>query len=67
MGTFVDFPLGHTTMTCPHKVATEHGVVPALHRNAKNPLEFVLERQLRPQFRSVGNLHPSCYSFDQGG
>ncbi|XXG66429.1 hypothetical protein AAC387_Pa05g3910 [Persea americana] len=37
---------GHTTMTCPHRVATEHGVVPA-RKNSRNSLDYVFERQLR--------------------
>ncbi|KAL5748072.1 hypothetical protein ACOSQ2_025369 [Xanthoceras sorbifolium] len=56
--TYIDCPMkpcflckmpGHTTMTCPHRVTTEHGVIPAPHRNACNPLEYVFERQLRPR------------------
>ncbi|GLT73345.1 hypothetical protein SLA2020_452120 [Shorea laevis] len=39
---------GHTTVTCPHRVATEHGVIPAPRRNTSNPLQYVFERQLRP-------------------
>ncbi|XP_057955915.1 protein DAMAGED DNA-BINDING 2 isoform X2 [Malania oleifera] len=54
--TYIDCPMkpcflckmpGHTTMSCPHRVATEHGVTPAPHRNTRNSLEYVLERQLR--------------------
>lgn len=44
---------GHTTMTCPHRVATEHGVIPAPHKNTQNPVEFIFERQLRPGIASV--------------
>ncbi|KAL3518067.1 hypothetical protein ACH5RR_020656 [Cinchona calisaya] len=56
--TYVDCPMkpcflcklpGHTTMTCPHRVATEYGVVPAPRRNTHNSLDYVFERQLRPQ------------------
>ncbi|XP_062172253.1 protein DAMAGED DNA-BINDING 2 [Alnus glutinosa] len=55
--TYIDCPMkpcflckmpGHTTVTCPHRVATEHGVIPAPRRNTSNPLEYVFERQLRP-------------------
>lgn len=42
-------------MTCPHKVASEHGVVPAPHRNTQNPAEYVFERQLVPRIRQVSN------------
>lgn len=44
---------GHTTMSCPHRVATEYGVTPASHRNAGNPVEYVFERQLRPNMPHV--------------
>ncbi|XP_058099653.1 protein DAMAGED DNA-BINDING 2 [Magnolia sinica] len=37
---------GHTTMACPHRVATEHGIIPAPRRNTRNPLDYVFERQL---------------------
>ncbi|XP_044483911.1 protein DAMAGED DNA-BINDING 2 isoform X2 [Mangifera indica] len=56
--TYVDCPMkpcflckmpGHTTMTCPHRVAIEHGVTPAPHRNTHNTLEYVFERELRPR------------------
>lgn len=40
---------GHTTATCPHRVATEHGVVPALRRQSLGIMDFVHERQLRSQ------------------
>ncbi|KAM4083020.1 hypothetical protein ACB094_08G025200 [Castanea mollissima] len=54
--TYIDCPMkpcflckmpGHTTMACPHRVATEHGVIPAPRRNTRNPLEYVFERQFR--------------------
>lgn len=60
--TYIDCPMkpcflckmpGHTTMTCPHRVATEFGVVPAPPRNAHNSLEFVFERQLRPHIPKI--------------
>ncbi|KAE8732348.1 Protein DAMAGED DNA-BINDING 2 [Hibiscus syriacus] len=44
---------GHTTMTCPHRVATEHGVIPAPHINTQNPVEFIFERQLRPRITPI--------------
>ncbi|KAJ0020433.1 hypothetical protein Pint_32559 [Pistacia integerrima] len=56
--TYIDCPMkpcflckmpGHTTMSCPHRVAIEHGVTPAPHRNTRNALEYVFERQLRPR------------------
>lgn len=40
-------------MTCPHRVATEHGVVPAPHRSAGNPIEFIFNRQLSPGIQPV--------------
>lgn len=59
---------GHTTMSCPHRVATEYGVTPASHRNAGNPVEYVFERQLRPNMPHVSviffyilNCHYSVY------
>ncbi|XP_051131943.1 protein DAMAGED DNA-BINDING 2 [Andrographis paniculata] len=54
--TYVDCPMkpcflcktpGHTTMNCPHRVASEHGVVPAPSKSAHSALEYVFERQLR--------------------
>lgn len=38
---------GHTTATCPHRVATEHGVAPAPKRHSLGILDFLHERQLR--------------------
>ncbi|WCJ29209.1 damaged DNA binding 2 [Euphorbia peplus] len=52
--TYIDCPMkpcflckmpGHTTMTCPHRVTTEYGVI---RKNSHNPLEYVFQRQLRP-------------------
>lgn len=43
---------GHTTMTCPHRVATEHGVIPA-RKNKRNSLDYVFERQLRTGIPTV--------------
>ncbi|KAG5064097.1 hypothetical protein JHK85_005280 [Glycine max] len=60
--TYIDCPMkpcflckmpGHTTLTCPHRVSTEHGVVPAPRRKACKPLEYVFERQLRPSLPSI--------------
>ncbi|CAM8982505.1 unnamed protein product [Rhodiola kirilowii] len=54
--TYIDCPFkpcylckipGHTTLTCPHRIATEHGVVPACRRNTNKALTYVFERQLR--------------------
>ncbi|KAK7385521.1 hypothetical protein VNO78_31243 [Psophocarpus tetragonolobus] len=60
--TYIDCPMkpcflckmpGHTTLTCPHRVSTEHGVVPAPRRKTCKPLEYVFERQLRPSLPSI--------------
>lgn len=60
--TYIDCPMkpcflckmpGHTTMACPHRVATEHGVIPAPHRNTLNPLAYVFERQIRPDILRI--------------
>ncbi|KAJ4725594.1 damaged DNA binding 2 [Melia azedarach] len=64
--TYIDCPMkpcflckmpGHTTMTCPHRVTTEHGVISAPHRNTRNPLEYVFERQLRPSMPLIKPAH----------
>lgn len=64
--TYIDCPMkpcflckmpGHTTMSCPHRVATEYGVTPASHRNASNPVEYVFERQLRPNMTYMKPAH----------
>lgn len=47
---------GHTTVTCPHRVATEYGVIPATHKNTRNALEYAFERQIRPRIPPV-SLH----------
>ncbi|KAK1264912.1 Protein DAMAGED DNA-BINDING 2 [Acorus gramineus] len=44
---------GHTTMTCPHRVAMEHGVVPAPRRHSRTPLDYVFERQLKPEIPKI--------------
>ncbi|KAH0636258.1 hypothetical protein KY290_038338 [Solanum tuberosum] len=60
--TYIDCPMkpcflckmpGHTTVTCPHRVATEYGMVPAPHKNTTNPLEFVFQRQLHPRLPPI--------------
>ena len=43
-------------MTCPHRVAIEHGVIPAPRTNTRNTVEFVLQRQLRPRILPVSCL-----------
>ncbi|KAG6401387.1 hypothetical protein SASPL_138243 [Salvia splendens] len=54
--TYIDCPMkpcflcklpGHTTMTCPHKVATEFGVFPAPLKNSHNSLKYLFDRQLK--------------------
>ncbi|KAF8394928.1 hypothetical protein HHK36_018867 [Tetracentron sinense] len=60
--TYIDCPMkpcflckmpGHTTMSCPHRVATEHGVIPAPRRNTLSPLDYVFERQLSPRIPKI--------------
>ncbi|KAL7247314.1 hypothetical protein ACSBR2_002266 [Camellia fascicularis] len=60
--TYIDCPMkpcflcktpGHTTMTCPHRIATEYGVIPAPHRHTHNSLDYVFERQLRPNIPAI--------------
>ncbi|KAF7833767.1 protein DAMAGED DNA-BINDING 2 [Senna tora] len=69
--TYIDCPMkpcflckmpGHTTMTCPHRVTTEYGVVPAPRRNTRKPFEYVFERQLRP---SIPLIKPKYVIPDQ--
>ncbi|KAK4278575.1 hypothetical protein QN277_016405 [Acacia crassicarpa] len=69
--TYIDCPMkpcylckmpGHTTMTCPHRVNTEFGVVPAPRRNTRKPVEYVFERQLRP---SIPPIKPKYMIPDQ--
>ncbi|XP_020103375.1 DNA damage-binding protein 2 isoform X2 [Ananas comosus] len=38
---------GHTTMTCPHRVAMEHGVVPGPRRNSNTFFDYIFQRQLK--------------------
>ncbi|XP_016432567.1 protein DAMAGED DNA-BINDING 2 [Nicotiana tabacum] len=60
--TYIDCPMkpcflckmpGHTTMTCPHRVATEYGIVPAPRKNTTTSLEFVFQRQLQPRLPPI--------------
>ncbi|XP_060203211.1 protein DAMAGED DNA-BINDING 2 isoform X1 [Lycium barbarum] len=64
--TYVDCPMkpcflckmpGHTTVTCPHRVATEYGTVPAPRKNTTNSLEFVFQRQLQPRVPPIKPAH----------
>lgn len=47
---------GHTTMNCPHRVATEHGVVPAPRKSTRHSVDYIFERQLRPHVPAVSCL-----------
>ncbi|KAF3333661.1 protein DAMAGED DNA-BINDING 2 [Carex littledalei] len=38
---------GHTTMTCPHRVTMEHGVIPAQKTNTKTSIDYVFQRELK--------------------
>lgn len=38
---------GHTTLTCPHRIASEHGVAAAPCRRSLGLLDYVHERQIR--------------------
>ncbi|CAL4951387.1 unnamed protein product [Urochloa decumbens] len=38
---------GHTTLTCPHRVAMEHGVIPAPRRNTNTSLDYVFHSQVK--------------------
>ncbi|EPS62360.1 hypothetical protein M569_12431, partial [Genlisea aurea] len=44
---------GHTTMTCPHRVAMEHGVSPAPLKVAHGSVDYVFQRQLRPHVSAI--------------
>ncbi|CAM6103070.1 unnamed protein product [Calypogeia fissa] len=48
---------GHTTMTCPHRIATDHGVTPVPQRHALGLLDFVADRQLKGH-RSKRKMSP---------
>ncbi|KAL6967666.1 DNA damage-binding protein 2 [Sarracenia purpurea var. burkii] len=69
--TYIDCPMkpcflckmpGHTTMTCPHRIATEHGVIPAPYRSIHNSLDYVFERQIKP---SITKIKPAFVIPDQ--
>ncbi|XP_058747861.1 protein DAMAGED DNA-BINDING 2-like [Vicia villosa] len=69
--TYIDCPMkpcflcktpGHTTLNCPHRVSTEHGVVPAPRKKTTKPLEYVFERQLR---HAIPLIKPKCVIPDQ--
>lgn len=44
---------GHTTVSCPHRVAMDHGVIPAGKRNHKTSMDFVFERQLESKTQKL--------------
>ncbi|KAL6848212.1 hypothetical protein ACP4OV_022340 [Aristida adscensionis] len=63
---------GHTTMTCPHRVAMEHGVIPAPRRNTNTSLDYVFQRQVKgkismvkPQFLIPSQLECGNIKFHQ--
>ncbi|KAJ6844536.1 putative protein DAMAGED DNA-BINDING 2 [Iris pallida] len=60
--TYIDCPMkpcylckkpGHTTMSCPHRVAMEHGVVPAPRRNNQTSMDYVFDRQLKTEIPKI--------------
>lgn len=60
--TYIDCPMkpcflcklpGHTTMNCPHRVATEHGVIPAPRKSTRHSVDYIFERQLRPHVPAI--------------
>ncbi|KAL9140936.1 hypothetical protein ABFS82_14G070300 [Erythranthe guttata] len=60
--TYIDCPMkpcflckmpGHTTVNCPHRVATEYGVSPAPLKSAHSSVDYVFERQLRPRVSAI--------------
>ncbi|KAL8144042.1 hypothetical protein V2J09_017074 [Rumex salicifolius] len=60
--TYIDCPMkpcflckmpGHTTLTCPHRVATEHGVFPAPQRDTRLLVDYVFKRQQKDKIPSV--------------
>ncbi|XP_074303158.1 protein DAMAGED DNA-BINDING 2-like [Silene latifolia] len=60
--TYIDCPMkpcflcklpGHTTMFCPHRVAMEHGVIPAPRRSTQHSVNYIFERQLRPHVPAI--------------
>ncbi|KAL6627472.1 hypothetical protein ACP70R_031198 [Stipagrostis hirtigluma subsp. patula] len=44
---------GHTTLTCPHRVAMEHGVIPAPRRNTNTSLDYVFQSQIKGKISMV--------------
>ncbi|PKA47988.1 Protein damaged DNA-binding 2 [Apostasia shenzhenica] len=54
---FLSFPAtgvsGHMTMSCPHRVVLEHGVVPAPRRNRLTLLDYVFEREFKPHISKI--------------
>ncbi|KAL5228486.1 hypothetical protein ABZP36_016751 [Zizania latifolia] len=44
---------GHTTLTCPHRVAMEHGVIPASRRNTNTSLDYVFQSQVKGKISMV--------------
>ncbi|VAH71963.1 DNA damage-binding protein 2-like [Triticum dicoccoides] len=44
---------GHTTLTCPHRVAMEHGVIPAPRRNTNTSLDYVFQSQVKGKISMV--------------
>jgi len=47
---------GHTTLTCPHRVAMEHGVIPAPRRNTNTSLDYVFQSQVKGKISMVRSL-----------
>ncbi|KAG6482286.1 DNA damage-binding protein 2-like [Zingiber officinale] len=44
---------GHTTMFCPHRVAMEHGVIPAPEKNTKTSLDYIFKRQINDKIPKI--------------
>eukprot|EP00249_Psilotum_nudum_P011683 c23318_g1_i1 orf=119-1795(+) len=53
---------GHTTATCPHRVAMEYGVAPAPRRQSLGMIDFVHERQLGSHLHmlKLNPVIPNC-------
>ncbi|CAN8253233.1 unnamed protein product [Cochlearia groenlandica] len=60
--TYIDCPMkpcflcklpGHTTMSCPHRVAIDQGILKNSHRNTKNHIDFVFKRQIHPRIPPI--------------
>ncbi|XP_062192657.1 DNA damage-binding protein 2 [Phragmites australis] len=63
---------GHTTLTCPHRIAMEHGVIPAPRRNTNTSLDYVFQSQVKgkismvkPQFLIPNQLDCGNVKFHQ--